>query len=79
MNNEPKGLKRSPEVLAADLIGFLTCIGSYLPFDHVYEILVEQSTNFSTVWQIVYEIYDADISSTNYLDYASMVKQPQET
>ena len=41
VNNEPTGLKRSPEVLAADWIGFLICVGSYLPFDYLSKKLVE--------------------------------------
>ena len=37
--NETTGLKRSPQVLAADLDSLLECIGSFLPFDYVAEKL----------------------------------------
>ena len=32
-----------------------------------------------TVWSIIYEVYDAEISTSHYLDYATMTKFPEET
>ena len=47
---ETSGLKRNIETLAADLSGFLDCIGSYIPFDYVSEKLQAESTSIETVW-----------------------------
>ena len=77
--SEQTGLKRTPEVLASDLDGFLSTIASYLPFDYIAENLSSQSTNMQTVWSIIYELYDAEISTSHYLDYATMTKFPEET
>ena len=79
ITDEPSGLKRTPEVLASDLDGFLSTIASYLPFDYIAEKLITQSTNMLTVWSIIYELYDAEISTSHYLDYATMAKFPEET
>ena len=76
---EATGLKRSIRDLAADLRGFLDCVGSYLPFDYVGDKLRAQSTNIQSVWTVIYEIYDAEITTTNFLDYACMSKDPEET
>ena len=65
--------------LAADLDGFLDCIGSYVPFDYVGEKLRNQSTGIDSAWEILYEIYDAEITTTNFLDYAVMTKEENET
>ena len=77
--DEPSGLKRSPEVLAGDIDGFLSTIASYLPFDYIAEKLITQSTDMLSVWTILYELYDAEISTSHYLDYAMMTKFPEET
>ena len=76
---ERTGLKRDVATLAADLDGFLDCIGSYLPFDYIGEKLKDESKGISSVWQIIYEVYDVELSTTNFLDYASMAKTPEET
>ena len=76
---ENSGLKRDPETLASDLEGFLDCVASYLPFDYVAEKLRSESHNIQSVWSIIYEIYDAELTTTNYLDYGSMTKEPEET
>ena len=76
---EPTGLKRSPAVLAEDLGGFLDCIASYLPHDYVADKLRNESTSLDSVWNILYEIYDAEVDTTHYLDYANMTREPQET
>ena len=78
-SSETSGLKRDPKTLAADLDSFLACLGSYLPFDYVAEKLNSETTNLDTAWEIIYEIYDAEIDATTYLDYASMTKLPEET
>ena len=76
---ETTGLKRTPEILAADLEGFLQCLASYLPFDYVADKLVSETTNLQSAFDIIYEIYDVEINTTHFLDYASMVRNPQET
>ena len=77
--SENTGLKRSPEILAADLEGFLSSIGTYLPFDYITKKLNAESTDLESVWSIIYEVYDADIVTTNYLDYAFMSRLNGET
>ena len=77
--NETTGLKRTPAVLAADLDGLLECLGSYLPFDYVAEKLKMETTDMKSAWAIIYEIYDAEIDTAHYLDYALMKKLPEET
>ena len=42
---EASGLKRDAATLAADLEGFLDCVGSYCPFDYVGEKLKNETTN----------------------------------
>ena len=74
--DERTGLKRTPELLAADLEGFLQCIGSYLPFDYVSDKLLTETTSLESVWDVIYEIYDVEINSTHFLDYVNMTRNP---
>ena len=76
---ETNGLKRDPQTLASDLNGFLSCLGSYFPFDYVADKLINETTCLDSAWTIVYEIYDAEIDTSTYLDYATMMKTPEET
>ena len=76
---ETTGLKRSAEVLASDLDGFLESIASYLPFDYVSDSLKTRARCMKDVWDIIYEIYDAELDTTHYLDYATMHRDPQES
>ena len=76
---ETTGLKRNEATLAADLDGFLDCIASFLPFDYVGEKLKSDSTNIDSVWSIIYELYDAEVNTTNFLDYANMKRESDET
>ena len=62
-DTETTGLLRDPETLAYDLEGFLTCIAGYLPFDYVSTKLITQTTCLKDVWQIIYEIDDAEVST----------------
>ena len=77
--NETGGLKRNPATLASDLDGFLSCIANYLPFDYVSEKLVSESRDMNSVWSIIYEIYDAELNTNNFLDYAFMTRETGET
>ena len=72
-------MKRNPATLAADLTGFLACLGSYLPFDYDADKINNESTDMESVWCTVYEIYDAEINTVHYLDYATMSREPEET
>ena len=76
---ETDGLKRTPEVLSADLEGFLNTLAGYLPFDYVADKLCSETTSLKSVWQVIYEIYDLEISTTNFLDYATMCKNQDES
>ena len=77
--SESAGLRRTPEILASDLEGFFQCIGGYLPFDYIFEKLQAESTCLQSVWDILYETYDVEINTTHFLDYAVMLREPQET
>ena len=66
INPETTGLKRDPQTLAADLDGFLDCIGSYTPFDYLGDKLKKESTNIETVCELLYEVYDVEINTTNF-------------
>ena len=74
LQTETTGLKRTPSVLASDLEGFLQCLGGYLPFDYVSDKLNAESTRLQSAWDIIYEIYDVEINTTHFLDYAAMSK-----
>ena len=76
---ETTGLKRSAAVLAEDLDGLFDSIASYLPFDYIADKLKTETTCMTDVWNIIYEVYDAEVSTTHYLDYATMSRNPQET
>ena len=78
-SSETSGLKRDAATLAADLEGFLDCLGGYCPFDYVGEKLKNETTNIKSVWEVLYEIYDLEITTTNFLDYALMRRQPEES
>ena len=69
---ETTGLKRSAAVLAEDLDGLFDSIASYLPFDYIADKLKTETTCMTDVWNIIYEVYDAEVSTTHYLDYATM-------
>ena len=69
---ETRGLKRTEQTLAADLEGFLSCLARYLPFDYAVKKLFDESTSMNSVWEIIYEIYGAEVNTVNFLDYASM-------
>ena len=76
---ETTGLKRDPATLAADLEGFLDCVGSYCPFDYVGEKLKNETNGIKSVWDALYEIYDLEITTSNFMDYALMHKDPEES
>ena len=57
----------------------MSSIGTYLPFDYITKKLNAESTDLESVWSIIYEVYDADIVTTNYLDYAFMSRLNGET
>ena len=76
---ETTGLKRDVPTLIADLDGFLDCVGSFLPFDYISEKLKTESTDIASVWDIIYEVYDAELTTSNFLDYGSMTKLEDET
>ena len=76
---ETTGLKRDTATLAADLEGFLDCVGSYCPFDYVGEKLKNETNGINSVWDTLYEIYDLEITTSNFLDYALMKKEPEES
>ena len=79
IEDESTGLKRSAQVLAADLDSFLECLGGFLPLDYLPDKLKNESTSIKTAFAIIYELYDAEIDTTHYLDYATMVRLPNET
>ena len=63
-------------LLSDDLDGFLETISIYLPFDYIADMLKTETTCMKDVWDILYEVYDAELSTTHYLDYAMMTHEP---
>ena len=76
---ETSGLNRSAGVLASDLEGFLQTISSFLPFDYVAAKLCSETTDMKSVWHVIYEIYDLETTTSNFLDYATMTKLQDES
>ena len=76
---EEAGLKRSPAQKQSDLETFFGIIGSYMPYDYVSRKLYKEATNIAKVREILYEIYDVEINTTSFLDYAEMKKDPTES
>ena len=76
---ETSGLNRSAEILGSDLEGFLQTLSSFLPFDYVAAKLCSETTDMKSVWKVIYEIYDLEITSSNFLDYATMTKLQDES
>ena len=76
---ETDGLKRSSEILSNDLEGFLNTLAGYLPFDYVADKLCSETSSLKSVLQVIYEIYDLELTTTNFLDYASMTRNQDES
>ena len=76
---ENSGLNRDIPTLVADLEGFLNCVASFLPFDYIGEKLKLETNNINQVWDVLYEVYDAELTTTNFLDYGTMTRQEDET
>ena len=76
---ETSGLKLDIPTLVADLEGFLDCIASFLPFDYLGDKLKRETKNVTQVLTIIYEVSDAELTTTNFLDYGSMSRQEDET
>ena len=78
-STEADGLKRTAIDLNDNLIAFLNIISGFLPYSYVKERF-EQSTNcLEDVWNILDEIYDAQISSSSLLDFAGIKKTSTES
>ena len=41
--------------------------------------LINESTCIEKVWEIMHEIYDAELNTVNCLDFASMAREENET
>ena len=76
---EETGLKRASALLSSDLEGFLQTLSGYLPFDYVASKLCDETTDMKSVWQVIYEIHDLEITTTNFLDYATMTRNMDES
>ena len=74
-STEADGLKRTAIDLNDDLIAFLNIISGFLPYSYVKERFVQSTNCLEDVWNILDEIYDAQISSSSLLDFAGIKKQ----
>ena len=77
--DEAEGKKRTAAVLRQDLQDFLANLGSYLPFNYAAKKLLKVPTSLQTVWETIYDIYDADITADSFLDFTFIKKNEAET
>ena len=76
---ETEGKKRPVEVLCQDLQDFLANLGSYLPYNYAAKKLLKVPTSLATVWETIYDIYDADITAASFMDFVHITKNEAES
>ena len=76
---ETVGLKRTPDILADDLVQFMNLFGGFLPDGYLTERFQASTTCFEDMWKIVEEYYDATLSSSSFLDITQLKKEDKET
>ena len=76
---ETTGLKREAAVLKNDLVAFLETIAGFLPHSYVTERILKNTTCLKDVWNVIAELYEAEISSDTFMDLAGFSKLPNES
>ena len=71
-------LKRDKEEMGEDLLSFLQIMAGYVPGDHLWVKIEQDSVNFKSVIQIIREFYDSEINTESSLDLMKMQKKAQE-
>ena len=70
---------RSARELKDDLIAFLHLIAAYLPFSYVTERFEKNTNSLEQVFNIIAELYNAEVTNDSFLDLAHMIKLSTET
>ena len=78
-SSETDGLKRLPIDLKDDLVAFLNIIAGFLPHSYITERFEQATTCLDDVWNILDEIYNAQITSSSLLDFANIKKTNSES
>ena len=76
---ETIGLKRDAPTLKNDLVAFLETIAGFVPHNYVTERILKNTTCLKEVWNVIAELYEAEISSDTFMDFASFSKLPNES
>ena len=71
-------LKRKKEEMAEDLTAFLEIMAGYVPEDHLRMKILQDSTSFKSVIEIIREFYGAEINPETELDFMKLQRKPQE-
>ena len=76
---ETTGLKRDPAELMEDLMNFMNMVGGFLPQCYITERFQNSTKSFEEMWEIIQEYYDAELSSSSFLELANITKNDTET
>ena len=76
--HESSKLKRKKDEMAEDLTSFLEIISGYIPEDHLRLKILQDSTSFKSVIEIIREFMGAEINPESELDFMKIQRKPQE-
>ena len=79
LSAETEDQKRTAPKLKEDLVFFLETLAGFLPHSYITEKIVHNTTCLEDVWNLLGDLYGAELSADSFLDLATMVKQPQES
>ena len=71
--------KRSAAMLKSDLLALLQVMAGHLPFSYVTEKILTTTTCMQDCYDIIHDLYEAEVNSNTFLDMATMVKSTTET
>ena len=67
-----------PADRAENLVDFLYTLAGFLPHSYLTKKIVKDSICLQDCWDIIYEHYNAQISSETFLDFEKLAKEPAE-
>ena len=76
---ETEGHKRSASALRDDLVAFIQTVAGYLPHSYVTQRMLTTTTCMEDVFDIIADIYEAEINSLTFMDLALIRKDSKET
>ena len=76
--HEDSKLKRKKEEMAEDLTSFLEIMAGFVPEDHLRLKILQDSTSFKNVIDIIREFMGAEINPETELDFMKLQRKPQE-